>query len=209
MIRAIARGRLSDASTAPAGSVDRSLLSGGGLRSIVFSLNVPVPGEARQLTSVLRPTLSAFETVRDRPTLVLKRFGEETIETRGRTTPEDQVAALRERLRPLLARTAPFEVRIDRIDFFERPTTGPGPVVYLAVESGRLEHLHRRLVDEFGAIEGLEGEAYVPHVTLARGGSVEDAERLADRSIEPIEWRVSELALWDARFREPVGRMRL
>lgn len=187
----------------------RPLFSLGSVSTAVFSLNVPVPGAVRRLAGDLEPELAAFDTVRDRHTLVLKRFGTETIETGHRIMPEAQVAALRETIRPTLARTRPFELRTDRIEYFDRPTTGSGPVVYLAIEGDGLCTLHRRLVAEFGAMEGLEGDEYVPHVTLARGGTIEHAERLAERSIDPIEWCVRRLLLWDGRFGEPVGRIHL
>ena len=66
----------------------------------------------------------------------------------------------------------------------------------------------RALVDAYGVVEGLEGDDYVPHVTLARGGSVVDVERVAGE-IEGVSWTVSELVIWDSRYREAVSRYSL
>lgn len=163
----------------------------------MYSLNVLVPGTVQRLASELHPRLTAFDTIRERHALVLKRLG------------DDSSARLRERLRAPLSDSSPFEVRITGIDYFERPTRGPGPVVYLAVESPGLLSLHGRLCDEFDAIEGLEGDDYVPHVTLARGGSVETARELAEMDVDPVTWTVSQLDLWSARFRESAATIRL
>ncbi len=163
----------------------------------MYSLNVPVPGTVSRVASDLHPRLVAFETVRDRHTLVAKRFG------------ADDRDRLRERLRDALAGVSSFEARVSGVDYFERAAAGPSPVVYLAVESPGLLSLHDRLVRAFGAAEGLEGDDYVPHVTLARGGRVEDAEALAGVSVAPASWTVSELDLWSREYREPVESVRL
>jgi hypothetical protein len=152
----------------------------------VDSLNVPVPGRVRRLAADRRPALAAFDRVRDRHSLVCKRF----------ESPPDR-AALDATLRDAPA----FEAAVTAVDYFEAPVRGPGPVVYLAVESPGLRALHRRLVERFGAVPGLEGEAYVPHVTLARGGSVAAADRLAG-PVERVEWTVSALRAWDDERRE-------
>ncbi len=92
---------------------------------------------------------------------------------------------------------------------FEAPVAGPAPVAYLAVESPGLEALHDELVEAFGAVPGLEGEDYVPHVTLARGGDVEALSALEGAAVEPVAWTVDELLLWDARRSKPAGRIGL
>lgn len=169
----------------------------------MYSLNVPVPGLVERRSAELHPKLTAFDSIRERQTLTVKRF-----ET-GRADDRATLDRLRARLRPVLAGTPAFEARVADIDFFDDPPDGPAPVVYLTVESLELERLHRRLVDEFGAIDGLEGSDYTPHVTLARGGSVADAERLAVTPIEPVTWTVSALALWSGKYQEIVQRIRL
>jgi 2'-5' RNA ligase len=163
----------------------------------VYSLNARVAPAISRLASELHPRLTPFDRLRERHTLVAKRF-----ET-------DWFARLRERLRGTLRGTPAFEAQVTGIDYFENPPRGSGPVVYLAVESPGLRALHETLVAEFGAIDELEGAAYVPHVTLARGGSVADAERLAATAVDPVTWTVSQVQVWDARHREAAARISL
>ena len=167
----------------------------------MYSLNVPLPGAVERLASELYPRLAAFDRVRERRSLTLKRFED----ANGAASP----AHLRERIRPVLSGAPAVEARIVGVDRFEEPVRGPGPVVYLVVESPGLRRLHRRLVGAFGAVPELEGDAYVPHVTLARGGSGEAAAELAALDVDPIEWTVSELELWSAEYREAVGSVSL
>lgn len=166
----------------------------------MFSLNVPVPGKVRRLAGELRPHLGAFESIRDRYTLVAKRL-DDTIEG-GRPRVEG-------RARRALANAPAFEARVTGIDFFAEPTAGTAPVVYLEVESPGLFQVHKQLVDVFGTRDGVEGPEYTPHVTLARGGPMEAAERLADREVDPVTWTVSELHFFDVRYREWVGKVSL
>ena len=172
----------------------------------MFSLNVPVPGAVARLAADCYPQLVAFDTIREQFTLVVKRFDESTLDA---GSPDYQLSTLRKQLPEVVAGTPAFEAQVDQFDYFAEPARGAGPVVYLAVDSPGLGDLHWRLVDAYGAVDGLEGDDYVPHVTLARGGSVADADRLVDRSIEPISWTVSELLLWDSRYREAVTRYSL
>jgi 2'-5' RNA ligase len=171
----------------------------------VFSLNVPVPGTVARVASDLHPLLvsAGVDRVRDRHSLVVKRF-------EGDGWDENSLPRLRERLRTVLRGEPAFEARIVEADTFEHPLRGPGPVVYLAVESPGLVALHDRLVDAFGAVVGLEGDDYTPHVTLGRGGSF-DADALATLSdrVDPVTWTVSELAVYDSRHRETVSRLSL
>ncbi|WP_117593734.1 2'-5' RNA ligase family protein [Haloprofundus halophilus] len=162
-----------------------------------YSLNVPVPGSVQRLADELYPRLTAFETIRDRHTLVVKRFENQSYDR------------LRETLRLPLANEPTFEARVTGIDAFERPTRGDGPVVYLVVDSPGLLALHDRLVDRFDAIAGLEGDDYVPHVTLARGGSPSAVDALRNAEFDPVTWTVSELDVWSAEYREVVGTVPL
>jgi 2'-5' RNA ligase len=85
-------------------------------------------------------------------------------------------------------------------------------VVYLAVESPGLRQVHDRVLDDFSAVEEFQGDDYVPHVTLARGGGVaaeQTARRLAEREIEPVTWTVERLGLWDAKYEEEVATFSL
>ena len=182
----------------------------------MFSLNAPLPPAVGRLATDLHPKLKGFDTVRERHTLVCKRFGvadvrngeREGTETEGgdRDVPPRQAALdrLRERLRRPFAGTDPFEVAATGTDVFDAPRSGSRPVVYLAVESDGLVRLHRRLCAAFGAIEGIEGDDYVPHVTLARGGNPEPGAvaDLVDAEFDPIRWRVHALDVWDPEYRE-------
>lgn len=168
----------------------------------MYSVNAPVSGDVERLASELFPKLTAFDTIRERHALLVKRLSDLPA---ARVGPDRLV----ERLRPVLAGTPAFEVRITGIDYFVDPPRGPGPVVYLAVESPELRRLHLRLVDAFGAVDELEGGSYVHHVTLARGGSVDAAARLADTEIDPVTWTISELQLWNQKYREVVRRISL
>ncbi|WP_253737134.1 2'-5' RNA ligase family protein [Halohasta salina] len=171
----------------------------------MFSLNVPVPGAVARVAAELHPQLVGFDSRREQHTLVVKRFDESTLRA---SQPELQLATLQQQLPQKLTGTPAFEAAVREIDFFAEPARGEGPVVYLAVESPGLRELHEELVDAYEAIEGLEGVDYVPHVTLARGGSVVDAERVAGE-IEGVSWAVSELVIWDSRYREAVSRYSL
>lgn len=166
----------------------------------MYSLNVPVPAGAARLADELHPHLAGFDRVREQHTLVCKRLGD--------PDPEE-VPVVQGRVRRALSGTPPFAARIDGIGCFEEPTAGPGPVVYLGVESPGLVAAHERLCAAFEPVEDVEGDDYVPHVTLARGGSFEDARALAARAVDPVEWTVDELAFWDHAHGGEAGRVRL
>ncbi|WP_255169184.1 2'-5' RNA ligase family protein [Natrononativus amylolyticus] len=164
----------------------------------MYSINVPVPGRVRGLAADLYPALQGFETIREDHSLLLKRLGD-----------ADHVTQLQHRAHRALEGAPAVEARIAEIDYFADPPLGSAPVVYLAVESPGLESIHADLLEAFGTVEGLEGADYVPHVTLARGGTLADAERLAAREIEPITWTVRELEFFDGAYRLPVSRISL
>ncbi|ADJ13595.1 2'-5' RNA ligase family protein [Halalkalicoccus jeotgali] len=167
---------------------------------MAISLNVPVPGQVKRLAGDLEPDLYRFERVRRTHTLGVKRFGERTPTEYARLAPQ---------VRQTIAGTPPFEARITGIESFDAPTKGDSPVVYLAVESPLLGELNARLSETFGAIEGIDAEDYVPHITLARGGTETIRERLRERAIDPITWTVNELVLWDATHEEVATRFSL
>lgn len=164
----------------------------------MFSLNAPVPGRVSRLAADLHPALVDFDRLRERHSLLVKRLG----------TPE-YAGHLQHEARRALANAPPVEVEVTGIDYFADPPTGTAPVVYLTVESPGLRRLHERLVDQFGAVEDLEGDDYTPHVTLARDGTEAAARRLADREVEPVSWTVSKLRLWDATYDESVSTVSL
>ncbi|TKX80403.1 2'-5' RNA ligase family protein [Halorubrum sp. SD626R] len=191
----------------------------------MFSLNVPLPPAVGDLAADLHPKLSGFDRVRDRHTLVCKRLGVEDVPDRvdggesnrglgsspSRPPKPDAVAALREGLRPLLSGTDPFEVAVTGIDVFDAPASGSRPVVYLAVESEGLVRLHHRLCAAYGAIDRIEGDEFVPHVTLARGGNPDPGvvADLVNREFEPIRWRVHAIEMYDPEFREVAATINL
>jgi hypothetical protein len=161
----------------------------------VLSLNVPVPGSIRGHVDSLRPLLD--EDRRDH-TLVLKRLG-------GESHP----ARTRKRVRRLLRGQPPFAVELAGVGCFEAPARGETPVVYLAVESAALVRLHEDLCEIVDPVPGLEGSAYVPHITIGRATAPDVIERVTARAPEPETWTVSELVFWDARHEEVAGRVSL
>jgi 2'-5' RNA ligase len=167
---------------------------------IVYSLNVPVPANVAALAGdIARDLPGARERERGEHTLGVKRLGGEP----------EEYNRLEARVRELLVGQPAFEIRVTDLKYFPEAITGPEPVIYLAVESPELRRLHLRLADVFDPIEGIEGEGYTPHVTVARGGSLDRAQDVTARDIDPIEWTVTELCFWDARLSEQVSTVSL
>ena len=166
----------------------------------MYSLNVPVPGQVARLAADLAPLLSPFERVRHEHTLVLKRLG---------SPGPGEYSRVQLQVREALAGFPPFEARVTGLGSFEQPASGLAPVVYLAVESPGLLEAHERLLDTFPPAEGIEGEDYVPHITLARGGEMESTRRVLEQKIEPVAWAVDELVFWDAVHGGRAGRLSL
>lgn len=208
------------------------------------SLNVPIPPSIDHLAADLHPKLAGFDTVRSQHTLVCKRFGVDDLAsargvgTSGAGSAESEpsvthngaaksaaITALQRDLQGVLSGTVPFTVAVTGVDSFPSPASGSGPVVYLVVESEDLMRLHRRLCAAYNPISGIEGDEFVPHITLARGKTGDEArgtershERETERSHErgtertrepdpieqlhrvefdPIRWRVHALDLYD------------
>lgn len=168
----------------------------------MYSLNVPVPPAVRDFAEELRPALVGFERIREprTHTLVLKRLPAAD----RREYLEDE-----RRARGALTGAPAVEARIAELGVFWEPPNGPGPVLYLAVESPGLIDLHERLVEELDAVAEMEGEAYTPHVTLARGGDRSTIEGLLSRDIDPIRFTVTELAFYDGRHGERIDTISL
>lgn len=148
----------------------------------MFSLNAPVPSGVSRLAAGLAAGCRTAR-VRQRHSLLVKRLGD------GRRVSDRIRTALQE------AEATPFAVRTGDLEVFHDPPMGPGPVVYLTVESPELERLHRMLCGLFDPVGDIEGEGYVPHVTVARGG---DAASLLDQPVDPREWTVNRLIVRDA-----------
>lgn len=167
----------------------------------VYSLNVPLPSEVPRRAEDLAVDLpSSHSRARGEHTLVAKRLGTGDRAADGR---------YEARAREALSGTAPFALRIDRVDVFEAAATGTSPVVFLAVESPGLLALHERLCGIFDPVEDVEGDAYVPHVTIARGGSFDAARDMVGPIDEPIEWTAEYLECFDAERGVPASRISL
>jgi len=167
----------------------------------VYSLNVPLPSAATALAGRLARELpQARARPRGEHTLVAKRLG---------GGDHAAYARLEARAREAVRGIGPFDVALTGVDQFETAETGPSPVVYLAVESPGLVALHERLCLAFDPVDGMEGEAYVPHVTIARGGDPAAASRLVEREIDPVEWTVEALVTFDADRGQFVSRLSL
>ena len=167
----------------------------------MYSLNAPVPAPVARLAGDLAGDLpSAQPRERGEHTLLVKRLGQ------GRDETVDHLVS---GAREALAGAAPVEARVTGVDCFADPVTGTGPVVYLAVESPGLVALHRDLCEAFEPVPHLEGDAYVPHVTVARGGTLEAARRLCEREVDVHPFVVDELAVWDARHGVAAARFSL
>lgn len=159
---------------------------------MAYSCNVPVPSSVSRLARGLAAELREA-TPRDRHTLVAKRFE------------DDDPRALARGVREAIAGTPPFAARVTGVETFDDPPTGAAPVAYLAVESPGLRRLHEALCARFDPVDGIEGDDYDPHVTVARGG---DAARLAGREVD-LEWTVDAVFVWSAGYGEAVERISL
>lgn len=167
----------------------------------MYSLNAPVPSAVAALASDLTSELpTARARTRGSHTLVVKRLGG-----------GDHAAYARHEatVREVLAGTAPFEARVAELGVFTDVPTGAEPVVYLRVESPGAEAVHESLCERFDPVAGIEGDDYIPHVTVARGGNADRARAVTNRDIDPIEWTVEELVFWDAAREQPVSRLAL
>lgn len=172
----------------------------------MYSLNAPVPSPVARLAETLAVDVPAARR-RDRGdhTLVVKRLGEVVTET----AESDAGHRLAARVREALAGAPAVEARVASVDVFTDPPAGPAPVVYLAVESPGLQQLHGRLCRAFDPVADLEGATYVPHVTIARGGTIDAARSLTERSIDPVEWVIDELHLHSGRHAASLARYSL
>lgn len=163
----------------------------------VYSLNVPVPGAvAARAGQVAAGLPGARERRRGEHTLVLKRFGDEDGH-RAASWAREAVAS---------AAPRPFEARVTRVAQFTEPPSGAAPVVYLAVESPAMLRLHEQLLETVPAVAAVEGEAYVPHVTIARGGKTVESVL---GPVAPVRWTVTELVVWDGTHGEPIQTIAL
>ena len=59
---------------------------------------------------------------------------------------------------------------------FEVADRGTSPVLYIEVKSIGIKVLHETLVSVFGCVKGVEGENYIPHITIARGSGAKNLD---------------------------------
>lgn len=168
----------------------------------MYSVNVPVPSEIRDIARRLRPALSGFDRIRPARTrtLVLKRLPAQD---------RREFLADTKRVKKALEGFPPFEIRLTGVDTFRNPPRGPAPVAYLAVEGDGLRRAHDRLLEEFDPVDGLEGPDYTPHVTLARGGPRTGADQIHGREFDPVTITVDTLELYDSVHAERVESLPL
>lgn len=168
--------------------------------SDVYSLNAPVPPAVATLAQHLATDLPAADRrTRGEHTLICKRLG----------TRDQDYDRLEAWAREALTGAPTMEARIAGVDLFEEAAEGSSPVVYLAVQSPGLVDLHHRLAETFDPVPGIEGKEYVPHVTVARGGSLDAAHEVAERAVDPIQWTITELVFYDAELGETISRVSL
>lgn len=168
-----------------------------------FSVNVPVPPAVKRLAADLAPELTAYDSVRDDFTLVCKRLGD-----------PESFAATEQRVRDALRGAPAFEAQISELGAFRNPPVGPSPVLYFVVESPGIEQVHESLCAYFDPVPGMEGDDYVPHVTVARGvesGPLnrDPTDSLIGREVGPVTWNVTELQVRDGIYGETTTRISL
>ncbi|MFB6162630.1 MAG: 2'-5' RNA ligase family protein [Halococcoides sp.] len=163
----------------------------------MFSLNAPLPRDVHEIADRVAADYPP-DTVRprDQRTLVVKRLGDPT-----------DAARLTARAREVVTDQPPIAARARGVVRFEDPPAGQAPVLALDIESPGLIDLHERLCAAFEPVEGIEGSAYHPHVTVARGPAVPDRAREA--SVEVCEWSIEHLQLYDASRHLSAGRIDL
>ena len=91
---------------------------------------------------------------------------------------------------------------LERFDVAER---GSSPVLYLEVKSPGMKALHEILVDVFGSVKGVEGENYIPHITIARGGGVRDVDFSGFSG--PTIWTAETLEFWNRDKRKKKNKV--
>jgi 2'-5' RNA ligase len=166
----------------------------------VYSLNIEVPGQIAKLAS---------ELARELPEAYHRPRGEHTLGVKRLVDDQATYSRLEAKARELLLGQPAFEVRLSSIEYFPDAPTGSSPVVYFAVESPELVRLHQHLAETFEPLDHIEGEEYTPHVTIARGGSLDRARRLTERVIDPMTFTVDELVFWDSERGQSVSTVSL
>ena len=160
----------------------------------MWSLNVSMPQNIVRAIKEVTLGVSGWEEICEDPTLVIKRFEKGDVD--GHVESE---------IRLLLEGVEPFDIEIGNLERFDVAERGSSPVLYLEVKSPGMKALHETLVDVFGSVKGVEGENYIPHITIARGGSGDYIE--FDGLSCDTEWTVEMLELWNRDGRKKKNKI--
>ena len=150
----------------------------------MWSLNVSIPQNIVRAIEEITLGVKGWEEICEEPTLVIKRFEKKDLD-----------GHVKSEIRFLLENVEPFGIEIGNLERFDVAERGSSPVLYLEVKSPEVKALHENLVDVFGSVEGIEGENYIPHITIARGGSGDYIE-FSGLSCD-TGWIVEMLEFWD------------
>ncbi|HIJ12598.1 MAG TPA: 2'-5' RNA ligase family protein [Halobacteriales archaeon] len=150
----------------------------------MWSLNVSIPQGIVRAIGEITPVLGRGEGIVEEPTLVIKRFEKEDLD-----------GHIESEIKFLLENVEPFIVEIGNLEMFEVADRGTSPVRYIEVKSIGIKVLHETLVSVFGCVKGVEGENYIPHITIARGSGAKNLD-FSDFS-GPIQWTANTLEFWD------------
>ncbi|MFC0230325.1 RNA 2',3'-cyclic phosphodiesterase [Bhargavaea ullalensis] len=110
---------------------------------------------------------------------------------------EQKLEDLEESLQEAALSHRPFEIRLDRFDFFG-PKTGPR-VVYLGLEESRpLQLLQQDVTRAVGRSLGLppEGKQFTPHVTIAKKRKTDERLEFSPEPLGPISVSVQSFQLF-------------
>ena len=160
----------------------------------MWSLNVSMPQNIVRAIREVALGASGWEEICEDPTLVIKRF--EKVDVSGHVESE---------IKLLLESVEPFDIEIGNLERFDVAERGSSPVLYLEVKSPGMKALHEILVDVFGSVKGVEGENYIPHITIARGGGVRDVDFSGFSG--PTIWTAETLEFWNRDKRKKKNKV--
>ena len=155
----------------------------------MWSLNVSIPQNIIRAIEEVTLGVRGWEEICEEPTLVIKRFEKKDLD-----------GHVKSEIRFLLESVEPFGIEIGNLERFDVAERGSSPVLYLEIKSPGVKALHENLIDIFGSVEGVEGENYIPHITIARGGSGDYIE-FSGLSCD-TGWTVEMLEFWDGGERK-------
>ncbi len=162
----------------------------------MWSLNVSIPQGIVRAIEEMAPVSRGWEEIVEEPTLVIKRFEKEDLD-----------GHIESEIKFLLENVEPFTVEIGNLEMFEVADRGTSPVLYIEVKSIGMKLIHETLVSVFGCVKGVEGENYIPHITIARGSGVKNID-FSDFS-GPTWWTAKTLEFWDGDKRKKKNQVML